>query len=142
GVSTFPALNTRDFSKHDSLLTVNFLPPGGTPQEQVAMRFHARLGYSTPIADNWAATGTFETNGLPPAPGAPYADPCGIRGVRMGDSLDYKAAGFQITALYNKARWSFSQHRMFGLWADVAGFVNGTRAPEPLFFRAQNNSCL
>ena len=142
GVSVFPALNTRDFSKHDSLLTVNFLPNAGTPTEQVAMRFHARLGYITPIANNWAATGTFETNGLPPAPGAPFADPCGIRGVRMGDSLDYKAAGFQITALYNKARWSFSQHRMFGLWADVDSFRLQQRAPEPLFFRAQDNSCL
>ncbi|HSU15686.1 multicopper oxidase domain-containing protein [Longimicrobium sp.] len=142
GVATFPALNTRDFSKHDSLLTVTTLANNGTATELAAMRYHARLGYTTPIANSWASTGTFETNGLPPAPGAPFADPCGIRGVRMGDSLDYKAAGFQITALYNKARWSFSQHRMFALWADVAGFVNGTRAPEPLFFRAQNNSCL
>jgi hypothetical protein len=142
GVSVFPPLNTRDFSKHDSLLTVNFLPNDGTPKEQVAMRFHARLGYPGPIADNWAIKGTFETNGLPAAPGAPYADPCGIRGVRMGDSLDYKAAGFQITALYNKARWSFSQHRMFGLWADVDSFRLQQRAPEPLFFRARDNSCL
>ncbi|HEX8245772.1 MAG TPA: hypothetical protein VF541_19825, partial [Longimicrobium sp.] len=142
GVATFPALNTRDFSKHDSLLTVTTLPNGGTALELAAMRFHARLGYVTPVANQWAATDTFETNGLPPAPGAPFADPCGIRGVRMGDSVDYKAAGFQITALYNKARWSFSQHRMFALWGDVAGFVSGSRAPEPLFFRARNNSCL
>ncbi|HEX8242556.1 MAG TPA: multicopper oxidase domain-containing protein, partial [Longimicrobium sp.] len=142
GVSTFPQLNTRDFSKHDSLLTVNFLPNNGTPLEQAAMRFHARLGYTTPIANNWTTTGLFETNGLPPAPGAPYADPCGIRGVRMGDSLDYKAAGFQLTAYYNKARWSFSQHRMFGLWADVDSFRTQQKAPEPLFFRAHNNSCL
>ncbi|HKP76545.1 MAG TPA: hypothetical protein VJT67_13535 [Longimicrobiaceae bacterium] len=142
GVATFPPLNTRDFSKHDSLMTVNFLPDSGTAKERVAMRFHARLGYTTPIANNWSATGTFETNGLPPAPGAPFADPCGIRGVRMGDSLDYKAAGFQLTAYYNKARWSFSQHRMFGLWADVDSFIAQRKAPEPLFFRARDNSCL
>jgi hypothetical protein len=142
GVATFPALNTRDFSKHDSLLAVNFLPNNGTPLEQAAMRFHARTGYSTPIAGQWTTYGTFETNGLPPAPGAPFADPCGIRGVRMGDSLDYKAAGFQLTAYYNKARWSFSQHRMFGLWADVDSFRTQLKAPEPLFFRARNNACL
>ncbi|HEX6745870.1 MAG TPA: multicopper oxidase domain-containing protein [Longimicrobium sp.] len=142
GVSTFPALNTRDFSKHDSLLTVNFLPDTGTVDERVAMRFHARLGYPGPIADSWLTTGTFETNGLPPTWGAPFADPCGIRGVRMGDSLDYKAASFQITAFYNKANWSFSQHRMFGLWADVNAFIAQTKAPEPFFFRARNGSCL
>jgi hypothetical protein len=142
GVATFPALNTRDFSKHDSLLVVNFLPDSGTAKERVAMRFHARLGYTTPIANAWTSFGTFETNGLPPAPGAPFADPCGIRGVRMGDSLDYKAAGFQLTAYYNKARWSFSQHRMFGLWDDVDEFIGQQRAPEPLFFRAHDNSCL
>ncbi|HEV7586484.1 MAG TPA: hypothetical protein VGO40_00040, partial [Longimicrobium sp.] len=43
---------------------------------------------------------------------------------------------------YNKARWSFSQHRMFGLWADVDSFRLGQRAPEPLFFRAHDNTCL
>jgi len=142
GVAKFPALNTRDFSKHDSLLTVNFLPDSGTAQERVAMRFHARLGYTTPVANSWVTTGTFETNGLPPAPGAPFADPCGIRGVRMGDSTDYKAAGIQITASYNKAQWSYGQHRMFSLWGDVSSFVARTRAPEPLFFRAHNNTCL
>jgi hypothetical protein len=142
GVAVFPALNTRDFSKRDSLLTVTFLPDSGTVKERAAMRFHSQLGYTTPIANAWTTTGLFETNGLPPAPGAPYADPCGLRGVRMGDSLDYKAAGFQLTAYYNKARWSYSQHRMFGLWADVPAFIAGTKAPEPLFFRAHNNSCL
>ncbi|WP_325310628.1 multicopper oxidase domain-containing protein [Longimicrobium sp.] len=142
GVSVFPALNTRDFSKADSLLTVNWLPNTGTTDEQVAMRFHARLGYTTPIANLWTTNGTFETNGLPAAPGAPFADPCGIRGVRMGDSVDYKAAGIQITAFYNKAQWSYGQHRMFSLWGDVAGFTARTKAPEPLFFRARNNACL
>jgi hypothetical protein len=142
GVSVFPQLNTTDFSKHDSLLSVRFLPQAGTDTEQVAMRWHARLGYTTPIAGAYTSTALFETNGLPPAPGAPFADPCGIRGVRMGDSIDYKAAGFQLTAFYNKANWSYSQHRMFGLWADVLPFINQQRAPEPFFFRARNRSCL
>jgi len=142
GVSVFPQLNTRDFSKRDSLLTVNFLPDSGTTLERAAMRFHARLGYTTPVAGNPSATALFETNGLPPAPGAPFADPCGIRGVRMGDSIDYRAAGFQITALYNKAQWSYNQHRMFALWADVDSFRLQQKAPEPLFFRARNGSCL
>ena len=31
---------------------------------------------------------------------------------------------------------------MFALWEDVADFLDGTRAPEPLFFRAHSNDCI
>ncbi|HEX8432118.1 MAG TPA: hypothetical protein VF625_12565, partial [Longimicrobium sp.] len=90
----------------------------------------------------WTLNSTFATNGLPRQPGAPYADPCGVRGQPRGNPVTISAAAFQLDSiLYNKARWSFKQHRMFALWGDVAGFLGG-RAPEPLFFRAHDNSCI
>ncbi|HYH83193.1 MAG TPA: multicopper oxidase domain-containing protein [Longimicrobium sp.] len=144
GIATFPALNTRDFSKHDSTLAVTFLPDSGTVLERAAMGFHSVLNHPGPVADDWTATGNFKTNGLDPVPGAPFADPCGIAGddSPVAGHRVYRAAGFQVTAQYNKAGWSFGQHRMFALWRDVAGFASGTRAPEPLFFRAHTGTCI
>ena len=40
------------------------------------MEFGQGMGYTTPIADNWVSTGTFETNGLPPAPGPAQPAAC------------------------------------------------------------------
>src|SRR3712207_7200136 len=34
------------------------------------------------------------------------------------------------------------QQRISALWGDVAAFRNGTKPPEPLFFRANTNDCL
>ncbi|HEU0300274.1 MAG TPA: multicopper oxidase domain-containing protein, partial [Longimicrobium sp.] len=143
GTAAFPALNTRDFSKQDLTLGVNWLPEIGTQMERDAMTFHEALGYTTPVADQWTSTSLFHTNGLPRRPGAPFADPCGVRGVPMGVADSVKAAAFQLdTIWFNKARWFFTQHRMFGLWSDVASFRAQTRAPEPLFFRVHDNTCL
>ena len=139
GTASFPALNTRDFSKHDVTLLVNWLPEAGTPAEQAAMNFHAAPGYNTPIADQWATLGFFETNGRTPKPGAPYADPCPIN-TQNPDSI--KAAAFQIDATYNKANWRFPQHRMFALWHDVRDFYDNGRAPEPLFIRVLDRDCI
>ena len=143
GTSSFPMpLSTRDFHKHDVTLGVTWLPEAGTALEQQAMAFHEALGYSTPVADRWNTRAQFATNGLPRKPGAPYADPCGIRGTPQGTPVSISAAAFQLDSIfYNKARWTFRQHRMFALWGDVAGFRAG-RAPEPLFFRAHDNSCI
>jgi manganese oxidase len=139
GVSVFPALNTTNFEKKDSLLAVSWLPEGGTPAEQAAMTFHASAGTATPVAGSWTTTATFRTNGRAAAPGAPYADPCPAN----APARTYKAAAFQVdTAYYNKARWNFDQHRMFGLWDDVNAFITGAKAPEPFFFRAHSNDCI
>ncbi|HEU4453961.1 MAG TPA: multicopper oxidase domain-containing protein [Longimicrobium sp.] len=142
GVATFPALNTRDFSKHDDLLAVQYLPEAGTTLEQNAMAFHASTGHATRIAGNLAAAGTFTTNGRPAAKGAPFADPCGLNGVARGTPRTYKGAAFQTSVTYNKAGWSFPQHRMFSLWEDVNAVRAGTQAPEPLFMRAHSNDCI
>jgi hypothetical protein len=143
GKSNFPMpLDRLDFGKEDAKLAVTWLPEAGTSLEQHAMAFHEASGYTTPLAGQWSSTGLFRTNGLPRVAGAPYADPCGVGGSPRGTPLTIRAAAFQLDSiLYNKARWSFTQHRMFALWRDVAGFRAG-RAPEPLFFRAEDNSCI
>ena len=78
-----------DFNKE--LLDVGYatIPEAGTPAEQVAMTFHSQLWHDSYLSDGTpvsalspltAANGRpmsgFETNGLPPQPGAPFADPC------------------------------------------------------------------
>jgi hypothetical protein len=147
GLAVFPALNSRDFSKRDSLLAVNWLPETGTPLELAAMAHHERLADTTRVAGQWSTPGLFHLNGLPRRPGAPFADPCGIRGVAMGVPDSVKAAAFQLDTIYfNKARWNFTQHRMFGLWSDVNAFLGlggqQRRPPEPMFFRVHDNTCL
>ena len=144
GTASFPMpLDTKDFHKEDVTLAVNWLPEAGTPLEQNAMAFHEASGYTTPLADQWTSTGLFHTNGLPRQPGAPYADPCGVRGQPRGVRDSIFGAAFQLDSIfYNKAKWTFRQHRMFGLWDDVDDFLNMTKAPEPLFFRVHDNTCL
>ena len=145
GTATFPMpLDTKDFHKHDSTLAVVYLPEAGTPLEQAAMQFHSQSFLNTPIAGSPSSSGQFRLNGLTPKPGAPYADPCGVGGQQRGTPFTVKGAAFQLTASYNKADWRFNQHRMFSLWGDVASYLDpvNPRAPEPMFFRAHDNSCI
>jgi manganese oxidase len=144
GQSSYPLpLLTKDFHKDDVTLGVNFLPETGTPGEVAAMNFHAQPGHATYLAGQWSTAATFETNGLGPKPGAPYADPCGIDGVAMGNPRQYRAVAFQLNpARYNKAEWRYGQHRMFALWNDWPLYASGAKAPEPLFFRAHDNDCI
>ncbi|HEY0020605.1 MAG TPA: hypothetical protein VGC13_30175 [Longimicrobium sp.] len=146
GTATFPALNTTDFSKVSTSLGVVSLPETGTPAEVNAMAFHEQRTHATYVVNpvTYAVTsGTFITNGRPRKPGAPFADPCvSDMGDSVGNPRRYRGAAFQTDVQYNKAGWHFPQHRMFALWEDVASFRNGTRAPEPLFFRANTNDCI
>jgi len=146
GTATFPVVNRLDFHKENVTLVANALPEGGTALELKAMAFHARRLHNTWKVDG-AGTVTadnFVTNGRPPVAGAPFADPCVDDNGNPANQnpRTYKAASFQIDARYNKAGWHFPQHRMFALWDDVAATRAGTRAPEPLFFRAQSNDCI
>ncbi len=90
---------------------------------------------------------TFVLNGLPPKPGAPYADPC-IRFDRNGGAAPdmltrrYQAADIQLDAAFNKEGWHFPQERMIALWGDVKSFLDRQKAPEPFFFRANSNDCI
>ncbi len=89
----------------------------------------------------------FVLNGLPPTPGAPYADPC-IRFERQGGpagdllTRSYLAADIQFDAIFNKSGWHFPQQRILSLWGDVQPTLDGTRAPEPLFMRVNSYDCV
>lgn len=148
GVADFPVLNTTDFHKESLELDVRWLGEGGEPAEQRAMAFHAQAWQPSFRFDpNSGAVqvDSFRTNGLPPTPGAPYAEPCvSDRGTAPDTlrSIVYKAASFQTDVIYNKAGWHFPQHRMFALWADVLPTMTAQRPPEPMFFRANTNDCI
>ena len=63
-------------------------------------------------------------------------------GHAVGTPRLYKSADIQLNVKYNKAGWHFTQHRMSTLWEDVAPLRAGTRAPQPLFVRANTNDCI
>jgi manganese oxidase len=133
--------NRLSFNK--TLLTADAkqLPESGTAVEIAAMQFHEQRTHSTFKPDG--TTGSFITNGLPRKPGAPFADPCvSDEGEATGNARTYKAASFQLDVKFNKAQWHFPQQRITSLWADVKPTLDGLRAPEPLFFRANSRDCI
>ena len=104
-------------------------------------------------ADYDAGRIQFRLNGLPPIAGAPYADPCGVEfGARPIPDLDhgeetvatrhYRGANIQLDVVFNKEGWHFPQQRIITLWDDVEPTLNGRRAPEPFFFRANSRECV
>jgi hypothetical protein len=130
-----------DFSKELLTADAEARPENGTPVEIAAMNFHAQRVHPS-FTPEGAAKG-FITNGLPPKPGAPYADPCvNDNGEAVGSPRLYKAAVIQLDVKFNKAGWHFPQTRMLSLWEDVQPTKLGTRPPEPLFFRANTNDCI
>jgi hypothetical protein len=130
-----------DFEKEMDIADARAVPEDGTPTEKEAMIFHAK-----PQHDSYKPDGTvaaFKTNGLPAVAGAPFADPCiNDNGVAFGTPRTYKGANIQLDVTFNKAGWHFPQQRIEVLWDDVAATRNGTRPPEPLFFRANSNDCI
>lgn len=136
---------TLDFSKDmvvrtsktavSGTITALQIPEQGTDTEKQAMAAHARRAHPTFLPDG--KPGNFIMNGLPPAPGAPFADP-GVddNGNAIGKLRRYKGANIQVDAVFNKDGWHFPQQRMMALWGDVHDTINGTKPPEPLFFRA------
>ena len=130
-----------DFSKEILVADAKAVPENGTPDEIAAMNFHAQKQVASYTPDGTAAN--YKLNGLPAKPGAPYADPCrDDAGNAIGRPRTYKAAAIQLDLKLNKAGWHYPQSRMLALWDDVAPTLNGTRPPEPLFFRANTNDCL
>lgn len=153
GITEFPALNRLDFSKFNVTMNALELPEDGTVLEQNAMAFHATAGgfvdtYVQPTDGSlMSQAGSYKVNGRAPQMGAPFADPCSFfdYGSRADDIIEprvYKAAIIQIDAKYNKAGWHFPQHRMLALWEDVASLMDGSKPPEPLFFRANTSDCI
>lgn len=134
-----------DFTKEVVAIKAQELPSTGTQVERAAMSFHEQRRHASSAVDlNGNVTnGDFITNGRPRVKGAPYADPCvDDNGNAAGTLRIYKAANIQIDAIINKVGWHFPQTRILSLWDDVNSYYNGTRAPEPLFFRANSGDCI
>jgi manganese oxidase len=130
-----------DFSKEILVAEAQAVPETGTPDEIAAMNFHAQKQVASFNPDGTAAS--FALNGLPAKPGAPFADPCrDDNGNAFGNPRLYKGAAIQLDLKLNKAGWHAPQSRILTLWGDVASTLNGTRPPEPLFFRANTNDCI
>ncbi|MEW5745726.1 MAG: copper oxidase [Nitrospirota bacterium] len=148
GVATFPTTVAEMRLNLDKVLheaDAIQIPESGTPMELLAMNFHAKRFHNSYLPNGAPATGTsgFKTNGRPPAQGAPFADPCLTDfGTATGNRRTYKAAAIQLDMTFNKVGWHFPQSRILALWRDVEPTLNGTRAPEPLFFRANTNDCM
>lgn len=166
-----------DFSKEIEQAHAIELPETGTQIEKVAMKTHARRFHVTQLPDGrkngtcndnkapctpgdkslcsnpekaiCEANGkiNFILNGLPPEPGAPYADPC-IRFDRNGGqprnmlTRSYLAADLQLDAIFNREGWHFPQQRILSLWGDVKDFLDRKKPPEPLFMRVNSYDCM
>lgn len=150
--------NEWDFSKDNFLQTGSSYMTGngsiyavqlsetGEPAEVAAIQYMGVRNHPSFTPSNVAAS--FVTNGLPrktvtnpsgAQPGAPYADPAvDDNGNAVGVMRRYKAANIQTDATFNKKGWHYPQQRFLTLWGDVANTFNGTRAPEPFFFRANS----
>ena len=117
------------------------LPEEGTAIEKAAMAAHATRTHASFLPNG--DPGNFTMNGLPPAHGAPFANPSvdedgnGDLNVRR-----YQAAAIQTDAVFNKQGWHFPQQRMIALWQDVKPTVSGERAPEPFFIRANTGETI
>jgi len=114
------------------------LPEGGTPVELTAMKAHATRHHPSFTPNGQISS--FTLNGLKAAPGAPYSAPyVGDNGERVSNSKrTYKAANIQMDVVSNKKGWHYPQQRMVTLWGDVKSTIDGIRAPEPFFFRANS----
>ena len=129
------------------------IPESGTPAEKVAMDFHAQQFWPTysPELNNSGLpqAATFETNGLPPIAGAPYADPCRAFSGAGPWTLDYpsgtvrtiKGANIEMPIVLNKVGWHFQQQRFEALWEDVVPTLTNAKAPEPMIMRLNSTDC-
>ncbi|CAM2068988.1 hypothetical protein SCOR_26705 [Sulfidibacter corallicola] len=117
------------------------VPERGTAVEKAAMRFHAQRTHPT-LQPNGQA-GNFTVNGLPPRPGAPYADPAVDNdGNSVSNLKRYKAANIQLDVVLNKKGWHYPQQRILALWYDVKPTISGERPPEPFFFRSHTGDTI
>lgn len=161
--------NRLDFSKVISVAKPKYFPESGTDLEKVAMRFHAQREHASHAInmDGSVTTASFITNGAPPVPSAPYAEPCiddngerfltgqtgnffdanggtGVTGTPQfgaDNPRTYKAANIQIDAVFNKAGYHFPQQRIIALWDDVMPTINQQRPPEPFVIRLNTFDC-
>jgi len=143
-----------DFNKILHEASAIQIPEGGTPVEQVAMSFHAQQFWPTysPVLNPMTGlpvAADFETNGLPPTAGAPFADPCRAFSGAGPWTLDYpngtvrtiKGANIEMPIVLNKVGWHFQQQRFEALWEDVVPTLTHAKAPEPMIMRLNSTDC-
>lgn len=136
---TGAGLATNDFSSRLTSANIQLLDPTGTPLEKSAMAFHAQAaGHATLTPEGNPAV--FAVNGLPPQPGAPYADPC-TPGLSTGNR-EYHVSSIQTDLVVNKAGWHDPQARIMVADSDVARFEGKKTTAEPFFFRANSGECV
>jgi hypothetical protein len=141
-----------DFTKEMHSINAYRVPEDGTAGEKVAMLFHSKCFHPSFTPDGTPADPGYRTNGLPPASGAPYADPGLVpwnpssppppadqcKPIDPSDWIRYKAAVVETDFVLNKKGWHYPQSRLLTLWSDVLHTVNAERPPEPFFFRANS----
>jgi hypothetical protein len=161
GAITNEKHNRWDFSKDLKNVNAMRLPEEGTSLEKVAMDFHAVCFHDSFFPNG--TKGRFRTNGLPPASGAPFADPALDPAFENANREDictnnrahalsknkirqYRAAVFQTDLVLNKIGWHFPQSRMLSLWEDVRPTLGSPgqvpRPPQPFFFRANSGEAV
>ena len=136
-----------DFNKVLHEASAIQLPEEGTAVEQVAMNFHAQPNHPSFKPDGLPAS--FETNGLPPVAGAPFADPCRAFSGAGPWTNDYpsgkvrtiKGANIEMPITLNKVGWHFQQQRFEALWEDVVPTLTNARAPQPMIMRLNSTDC-
>jgi hypothetical protein len=115
------------------------LPAEGTPLEQTAMAFHATAnGHATMTPEGDVAL--FKVNGLPPQPGAPFADPCPP--ALMTGLREYDVSAIQLDLVVNSHGWHDPQARINVLDKDVPAYEGRTTTADPFFFRANSGECI
>ncbi len=133
---------------------LKLLPSTGTPAEERAIQFHAGAfpgatpavslyGWAGAAYPSYTSSGDkapFMVNGMKPAAGAPFADPCpAALPTRL---RKYSAAYIEQDIVVNKAKWHDPQGRFIALRRDLDSNGNFTKTPEPFFFRANSNECI
>ena len=130
-----------DFSKEISRYTAMEIPELGTEVEKAAMLAHSIRSHASFQPDG--IPGNFILNGLPPAPGAPYAAPeVDDHGNSTFNERRYKAAVIQTDVVFSKEGWHYPQQRFITLLEDVKDTIAGKKPPEPFFFRANTGETL
>jgi len=125
-----------DFTKEVGEMIAMELPEEGTALEKAAMKAHATRTHASHLPNGLPAN--FILNGLPPAPGAPFAAPeVNDDGNSTFNERRYKAAVIQTDVVFNKQGWHYPQQRFITLLEDVKDTIGGERPPEPFFFRAE-----
>ncbi|MDH3643313.1 MAG: hypothetical protein OES38_14520, partial [Gammaproteobacteria bacterium] len=161
--------NRLDFTKVIETAKPVYYPEEGTDLEQLAMAFHAKPEHPSYALnkDGTPVAAPYVTNGMLPAPSAPYFEPCraddgqlveagGSYNFYGADGLSfnapatfgaknprtYKGANLQIDADLTKTGYHFSQQRILTLWGDVLDTINKVRPPEPFVMRANTMDCV